>query len=676
MSFNLKEPSTFINIKLTDAGRRQLSLGKLKFTSAVFSDREVNYGIDRTGYYNISSNRIISPKDYHPSLSLNFDNTNAFTLGETQVLSAKQFTTADTPMVGFFSGSTNNWTIDYANFAKGVNNIRYSVALPSGSTAVTLSNTMGSYLPADGDLAYIPWQTPQNSGHTAVIGLVPSGNPTNNLWYRVVSRTGNVITLDRNTPNFKEHALATGSGDIPIYFYPYNGVEEYYGSGATSDARVWNMNIVRTGSYPGTPLSITGDTHYRAFGSIEFSGTKHYFGFDEIFPAVGIIHYTNEYTGNTYAEQFIEKTFVMNIPNVMWHKISATNGQAMEYGITLSDVDGDTIFDSASQTTYRNLKDGIASTSNIVGRVYHKLKMIVITDQELLAALSYKSNRSFTLPTLDLTLVKSPKFPLNTSQASGFTRSNYEYFVTYAVESFSATSVGKSFGHGPILPCMNFSRITGQNDTNGNAQYLSASFPSQSFPYMRSSANMPATTAYSGTGWNANKIQLLVSEQLVTDGIQDETVPVRSWTAVSTSIGNGIYTGDTSDTTIDPLKLAGYQFIISSQDIASGTTYDLNPVIYQGYQSLNFGNEAFFFGTIDVDILSTTYKTVITAFAKNDELNSTANSTFDELEDENVYITEIAILDDASNVVAVGKPTYPIKKAEGRFLAFQLEIDF
>jgi len=27
-------------------------------------------------------------------------------------------------------------------------------------------------------------------------------------------------------------------------------------------------------------------------------------------------------------------------------------------------------------------------------------------------------------------------------------------------------------------------------------------------------------------------------------------------------------------------------------------------------------------------------------------------------------------------VVAVGKPTYPVRKSSGRYLAFQLEIDF
>ena len=52
------------------------------------------------------------------------------------------------------------------------------------------------------------------------------------------------------------------------------------------------------------------------------------------------------------------------------------------------------------------------------------------------------------------------------------------------------------------------------------------------------------------------------------------------------------------------------------------------------------------------------------------------NETFDSLVDENTYITEVAILDNQNNTVAVGKPTYPLKKANSRYLAFQLIIDF
>ena len=91
---------------------------------------------------------------------------------------------------------------------------------------------------------------------------------------------------------------------------------------------------------------------------------------------------------------------------------------------------------------------------------------------------------------------------------------------------------------------------------------------------------------------------------------------------------------------------------------------------------LTFGDESFFFGNVKADVMSTTFKTVITTFAQNDSLNSSNNISFDSTLDSNAYISEIGILDNDGNLVAVGKPTYPIKKNEGRFLTFQLQIDF
>ena len=46
-SYLQPEPLTYINIKLTDAGRRKLSLGQLTFNSVVFSDKETNNIMNR-----------------------------------------------------------------------------------------------------------------------------------------------------------------------------------------------------------------------------------------------------------------------------------------------------------------------------------------------------------------------------------------------------------------------------------------------------------------------------------------------------------------------------------------------------------------------------------------------------------------------------------------------------
>ena len=177
--------------------------------------------------------------------------------------------------------------------------------------------------------------------------------------------------------------------------------------------------------------------------------------------------------------------------------------------------------------------------------------------------------------------------------------------------------------------------------------------------------------------WNANCVQILINEQLSSLNYTESTVPSNSWQLISNGTGNGLYKASTAgDNTIDPNKLNGYSFVLSREDYVSGGTYQISTGITQNQSSLNFGDESFFFGVIDLQIFATTYKSVITVYAKNTDINSSSNPSFNSSLDENTYVTEIAILDNSNQVVAVGKPTKPIKKSNGRFLAFQLEIDF
>jgi hypothetical protein len=680
MGYILNEPKTFINIKLTDVGRRQLSLGNLRFISAVFSDREINYSIDRTeDIYDIESNRILSPVDVEPNFSVNFDGSTAVPLQGNQIVSAKQFSTGATDSYGFFSGTTNlsgNTFIDTSK-TLGVNTISYSVSSINGGNVVTLDSiSPNDYFPNVGELVFIPWEPIQNSGQTYMNAVVDIDNPTVALWYRVsdVDTTASTINLDRPIPNFGGTSTPQV---INAYFYPFNGIETFYGTAATVNPQVWNMNIVRTQSVIGTPLSVE---NYKKYGSIEYNGTKTYLGFTNNVEALGIIHYTNDFTGNTYAEQFLEKTVRIDLPYVMWHNTPTDNGQGLNYGLTLFDSFGDNKIDSAANSTFRDLRDGVSENNTIVGRVYHKLKLIVITDQELLTALTYKSNRNYTLPPLQLNLSSVPKFPLTTVQATGLCKENKTYFVTYITESFSSYTQNVSFGYPKSLHCGYVKRIDGATDNFGNNQYLSATFPTNAFPYLRNSANMDANSPFSGTGWNANKVQLLVSEQDFNPDLQISDVQPESWRLISATVGNGIYTGDTTDLTIDPNKLNGYQFIISQEDYDSGSTYVLDTIFTDNNDfsttGLTFGNESFLYGNVKIDVLATTYKTVITAFAENDSYNSSTNLTYDDNFDSDTYITEVGILDSNNNLVAVGKPTYPIKKNEGRYLTFQLQIDF
>jgi hypothetical protein len=438
------------------------------------------------------------------------------------------------------------------------------------------------------------------------------------------------------------------------------------------------MNIVRTSSIEGTSSAMSGFT---TFGSIEYNGTKQYLGFDNETKALGIIHYTNKFSGNTYAEQFVPGTVKLEIPHVMWHKYygiqSSTIGREMSCGITLYDYYGLNTFDPISNTHYRELRDGMTSTSNVVGRVYYKLKIIVITDQELLTVLTYKSNRNYTLPEPTVTTVAS-----TLGISTGLCKSDYSYYVTYTVSSNSFQN-GSSYGYPQSLPCSYVKKVYGETDSQtGLPSILRVGFPTLSFPYMRTSSDL---STLSGTGWNANSVQIFVQEIVTSASTLVGDLPTDDWKLISSGIGNGIYTGETGTSTISPSDLQSHIFNITQADYDSGTTYSLTGN-YSAFTSnidsinnsgLTFGDESFFYGNLTTGILASVYKTVISIYAKNDQYNSSMfNDTFDSTYNEDTFITEIGILNKNNELVAVAKPAYPIKKNESRYLAFQLELDF
>lgn len=681
MSYLPQEPITYINIKLTDDGRRLLSLGQLNFAKAVFSDREVNYGFDRVAGYNIScSDRILSPKDSQPILPLtNFDGTPPVPFQS--VGSSRQIVSASTESTGFFTGSTQNWAVNYEQML-GYSKISYSAQTPDGGTSIQM--TGGTYFPKAGDLMFVMWEPIQNSGKTYSSNtLIPSGNPVVSLWYRITSAsTGtSMVYVDRNLPNFGA-TLPGSTQAVNAYFYPYNGIETYYGSATTVQTKVWNMNIVRTSSVIGTNYANSG---YTSYGSVEYNGTKQYLGFSSETRDIGIIHYSNNFSGNTYAEQLVESTVVLDIPYIMWHNSAASAGQGMTWGLQLTDYAGPTIYDNVAGTSYRPLRDGNSANSNIVGRVYHKLKIMVITDPELLTALTYKYNRNFTLPPLQLDSTIVPKYPLSISDATGLLETGYSYYVTYVVENDLNYMSGVSFGYPQTLNCNYISKISGVGDVNGDPQYLKVNFAGNGFPFMRNGANMDANSSFSGTGWAANKVQLLVNKVSDTlyPNMQIDNLPTDGWKLISNELygGNGIYSGGSS--AIDASSLLSFTYIVSAEDYNSGSTLNLNGkysafTMNANYEQsgLTFGDESFFYGNVKADILATVFKTVLTVLAPDVSYNSSLNTSFDPVLDSNTYITEIGVLDANNVLVGVGKPTYPITKNSSRYLAFQLEIDF
>lgn len=668
MSFTIPQNEQLINIKLTDEGRHQLSLGNLRFSKMVLSDREIDYSIDYSNNYSIERNRILSPKDSQPNIdAINLDGSNAINLNRSNISSLKQFITGTTNDYGFFSGSPNSWS-----FLNSMQINRATLAYVGQSWGDNLLIYTGPY-PDPGDLIFCFWLPPQFGTFSILTSypLIPNDAPFNTLVYKVLSADSTNIFVDRSIPDF----TGTGAHGMLTAFYPGNGLENYYGSGSTQNTTCWNLNIVRTYDVAGTNINTQGISGFSQYGSIEYAGTKNYFGFSSDTPAVGFVHYTNEYAINTFGEQLIEKTTELHMPTVMWHKITGyTNGNAQNWGLSCYDRYGITKYDPIAKSTYRDLRDGVSSGNTIVGRVYHKLKMFVITDQELLTALSYKSNRSYTYPEPIVELVSNPSNNTPYYSVSGLCESGKTYFITLLYEN-DAYSSSSSFGYPASLHCGYIKKIIGENDMNGRPKFLKIRFPANGFPYMRSDSGLSSF----GSGWNANTVQVLVNEQPNEYGYDIASTPATGWTRVSDIAlgGNGVYrASDFGDNTIDPTKLNSHEFIISRQDYASGSTYILNSGLTSNQNILNFGDESFFYGVVRAQTIKTKYYSSIVGYVLPNELNSSLNPTFNLNYNDCTYISEISVLDNNGNVVAVGKPTSPLKKEQNRILAVQLLLEF
>ena len=520
----------------------------------------------------------------------------------------------------------------------------------------------------NGGLIFIVFSNPSGGGSANI----DSNAPFVALWYRSTGTT-NTLYTDRITPDFSP----AGSTELSrIHYYPWNG-NTYYGSAITVDTRVWNLNIVRSSSEIGTAL---GESGYTTYGSMEYNGQKHYLGFDEEYRQIGLIHFTNEFTGNTYGHEFVPGTTEVDIPHLLWHRHESIEGEGEIAGQRFSDSGSGVWSDPIALTTYTLLTDENTVDPWVVGRVYPKLKLIAITDPELLTALTYKSNRNWTLPPLITSRRSTPAPGYSVFDVEGSLSSGKTYYVTYGIDMRGDWNATKGFGYKPVLHCGYIQKVTGATDGEGRSAYLSAKFSSPSFPYLRSLAGM---TAFSGTGWNANGMYIIMKEVDTTSDRGPDNVGADGWTAMTTKYGYYAGGEDGADT-INPSYAINYEFIVDRDDLTGGTPYVLDTTFTENIDyklsgntiNMTLGNECFFFGNIRTGIKRTTYKTVIFLEAATDQFNSSQNPTFYQGVDTSTYFTEIGILDDENRLVAVGKTSRPIEKNDAQHLVIQLELEF
>lgn len=664
--------------------------------------------------------KVLRPKDDNPFFSsflLNQSNQFIFSLNQqSNIQLIKGIVTNEADDRGFFSGSTvdsglvaqtnsnfilEQGTIDLSNFDGTTDYTTFTQGVLTLDTALT-ATSVNDYIifrfsnPTLGNL----------TGSTMTAATI-------NTVYNITDIAGSTIQVDRVLPTLSAYAgtiityYTLPGGDDPMdTYYGASSLSAYWNSGTLSfqnscdicvdNIPVWNMNNVWTenpaGLYKDSPVNYHENN---LFGSEQFVGTKQYLGYnreitvtntnsmmdsksymDTYNKSISILHYTNSCISNFYGEQFYideetGKLLNLDIP-VMWHR---RNDVGTESGTTLGmRFTSDTIrktLSSNNDIEYYDLIEfsGMSVSPTlplVVGKVFPQLKIVVIDNEELIAGMSYKSNRNYTLPDLAAELLT----PVS-GNCTGVLKAGESLYLTYWLENVGTGTTGTTTVTTPILPCQRYTVIDNKTNTDKDVQFRIGNL--NELPYMRKRENVN----YDGFGFFADTFKVLA--QVVDKTTQNRPLS-SNWKVIDfTSTNITVNSGET----ISPLLFENQNpnttgFILTGSLYTGGTTFNLGNELDMSsssyYGKMTLGDERLFYGNLRTHIGATIYKTLFNITVDGASIASTSNSTFEFGDDR--YVSEIGILDNNQNLVLVGKLSRPIRISDSTTASIELTIDF
>lgn len=473
--------------------------------------------------------------------------------------------------------------------------------------------------------------------------------------------------------------------------------------------KVWNMNIPWTEN----PAGLFTNTYqgYDQFGSTGYTGTKEYLGYNSdtgqtdtdstyyynsfsekviLSPSdqksIAIVHYTNQSIDNFYGEKFAMtsvdplfslsgqtgpgRRFRVNVPTLMWHKSTGTTMGETFY-VDPDGFDGKNLFtphyiESNVNTDmnnpgirYYHLWDTNTNSNglpNRVGKVWPDFKMITFDDDEIIAALSNKSNRNWTLPAPKLGLIVPNSFNGQTGSDTGLLSGTSEcLWLTYRFNHSAFTE---------SLHCNYYTQICGTDpDCPPDTADVTVRFGNE-FPYLVSDGSQ--------SGFSAN--QLVVLAQKVTAGQRPDPT---SWYEID-------LTPQMSATTVNGYLtvsgITGTTFIVNKDmynTASSGLAYDLSnyidlPTNNQPGVTLNFGDEYYFYGNISSDIQATIYVMNYKCNLGPTQFLTSQNPTWSS--GLAPYVTEVGLYDSNKELMIISKIQSPEKRQGVQ--QYTIKLDF
>ena len=665
--------------------------------------------------------QVLRPKDDNPFFStflLDQSNQFIFPLNQqSNIQLIKGLVSNQAADRGFFSGSSvelglsavtttefikESGTIDLGNFDGSVDLTPYTQGQLTLDTALTATSV--------NDYIVFKFSNPtlgNNSGDTMTAATI-------NTFYNITEISGTTIKVDRVLPTLSAYSgtiisyyTIPGGNNPEDNYYGLSSLTAYWNTGTLSfdsscdicveNIPVWNMNNVwvenLVGQYKDSPINYHEHT---LFGSEQFMGTKQYLGYNDTLTVsttgskldsisymdpfqkgICILHYTNSCISNFYGEQFYideesNKLLSLDIP-VMWHRRNEGTGSGTTLGMKfVSDTVLKTIATNNDIEYYDLIEfSGMSVTPTqplVVGKVFPQLKIVVIDNEELLASMSYKSNRNYTLPDLTGELISSVS-----GNCTGVLKAGESLYMTYWLSNTGTGSTGTTTVTTPTLPNQRYTVLDNTTNSDKDVQFRINNVGQ--LPYMRKRESV----GYDGYGFYADNFKLLT--QVINKTNTNRPDPSK-WRVVDfTSINITDVTGET----INPLLLENQNpnttgFILTGglYSGASATTFNLGNELdmssASNYGKMTFGDERLFYGNLKTYIGATIYKTLFNININGASISSSSNPTYDFGDDR--YVSEVGILDSNQNLVLVGKLSRPIRIANSTTASLELTIDF
>ena len=459
---------------------------------------------------------------------------------------------------------------------------------------------------------------------------------------------------------------------------------------------IWNMNI----PWSESPAGVFSATYedYTKYGSVSYIGTKEYLGYQEpsgqtdtsqvfyynsfdekivVTPqeqkAIAIVHYTNQDIDHVYGEKFstipfdpqnptdqigLARHLKVTIPTLMWHKSTGnTIGQSFYIDPSGYDLCKPYYIKSTKNLDmndpgirYFHLWDTNPDDNgnlNRVGKVFPDSETIIFDDEEIVATLSYKSNRNWTLPAPKLSYLAPNTLYTNNSTATGLlTADTQTLWVTYRLNNTAFTE---------SLHCNYYSKIVGPSSgCSDTSQNVAVRFGPE-FQFLNQPP--PSSTVSGLTGYCAGSIMLLCQ---ITSG--DTKPSPTDWkhidvtSYISATTVNGYLTMSGLTGTTFQLDLASYQNAVDNGDIYNLADYIDIPTNNQS-QYLNFGDEYYFYGNFTTDISATIYEMRYLINLGRNQFTNTSNPTW--TSGSTSYVTEIGLYDSNKDLIVISKLQSP-----------------